>query len=136
MGFKRPETVYRLVFDGHDGLEVSAAAISLGRLFALAGQADSLRAGEAKSMQEAAEVFRTFASRLRGWNLEEDDGTPIPADWDGLASLEFSFASELLLAWFDAISDVPVPLERKSTGTSTSEELSIPMESWSGSPPS
>jgi hypothetical protein len=128
MGFKRPQTVYALVFDHHDGLQVRAASVPVGRLLELVDMADKLKAGQAKALSEVRGLFEAFTEALRSWNLEEDDGTPVPATGAGVLSLEFGFASELILAWFDAIGDVPDPLERRSTVTLPSEELSIPME--------
>lgn len=128
MGYKKPETVYLLQFEERAGLEVRAASVSMGRLLDISDMAESLRVGEAKNFAEARELFGEFASRLRSWNLEEDDGTPIPCDQEHLMQQEFGFASELLLAWFDAIASVPDPLGPRSTGGLPSVELSLPME--------
>lgn len=137
MGYKKPTTVYRLHFDDRDGLEVRAASVPLGQLLDLTEQAERLKVGDAKSIEDARELFELFASSLRSWNLEEDDGTPTPADRSGLLGLEFGFAAEILMAWFEAVGgSVPAPLARRSTVTLPSEVPSIPMEVLSASPAS
>lgn len=129
MGYTKPTTVYLLKFDDRDGLEVRAASVPLGRLLDLTEQAERLKAGDAKSVDEAKELFELFASSLRSWNLEEDDGSPVPADLSGVRGLEFGFAAEILTAWFEAVGgSVPGPLAKRSTVTLPSEVPSIPME--------
>lgn len=128
MGYKRPETVYTLVFDDRDGLEVRAASVSTGRLLHLADMAGQLKTGEAKSLSEVRELVDTFAGRLRSWNIEEDDGTPVPATVEGVLSLEFPFAAEIIVAWFEAIGSVSDPLGGRSTGGLPLEVPSVPME--------
>lgn len=127
MGYKRPQTVYKLVFDDHEGLEVRAASVPIGRLIEVSAQAEKLREGDADSFESVADLFALFGESLRSWNLEEDDGSPIPATVDSVMSLEFGFAAAILVAWFDAVGGVPAPLERRSTSGVPSEELLIPM---------
>lgn len=136
MGYKRPTTVYLLKFADRDGLEVRACSVPVGRIMVLQEQATKLKDGDATAFDEARELFAAFADSLRSWNLEEDDGAPVPATLPGVMSLEFGFAAEILLAWFEAIASVPGPLDRRSTGGSPSVELSIPMEMLSPSLPS
>lgn len=133
MGYTRPVTVYRLEFEARDGLEVRVASVSIDRLMGLQKQAAELKQERTTSFDEARELFETFAESLRSWNLEEDDGTPVPATLAGVLSLELGFASELLLVWFEAIAGVPAPLDKRSTGGSPSEVPSIPMEALSPS---
>lgn len=135
MGYRKPQTVYLLQFEDRDGLEVRAASVPMGRLLDVAEMADRLRSGEAKAFGEARELFALFGSCLRSWNLEEEDGTPIPADTEHVLEQEFSFITEILLAWFDAIASVPDPLAGRSTNGSQSGVPNIPMEEWSVSLP-
>lgn len=136
MGYKKPTTVYLLKFEDREGLEVRAASVPIGKLIDMQTQAERLKSGDAASFDDARELFELFALSLRSWNLTEDDDTPVPTTLDGVLGLEFGFASELLLAWFEAIADVPAPLARRSTVTLPSEVPSIPMELLSGSHPS
>lgn len=133
MGYKRPTTVYRLHFDDHDGLEVRAASVPIGQLLDLTEQADRLKSGAAESFDDARELLDLFAASLRSWNLEEDDGAPIPCTRDSVLGLEFQFATDLLVAWFEAVASVAAPLAQRSTVTLPSEVPSIPMEMLSGS---
>lgn len=128
MGYKRPETVYTLVFDHRDGLEVRAASVPVGQLLELGEMAEGLKTGDAKTFGEARALFEAFAKRLRSWNLEEDDGTPIPPTLESLYGLEFGFATEIVGAWFDALSEVSGPLGGGSTPGSRLELASIPVD--------
>lgn len=133
MGYKRPETVYLLRFKDRDGLEVRAASVPLGQLLDVADAAEGLRKG---SIGEARKLFELFSRSLRSWNLEEDDGTPVPTTLAALMGLEQVFAAEILLSWFDAMNTVPDPLAGRSTGGSPLGVPSIPMETLSASPQS
>ncbi len=126
MSYVRPVTVYLLQFEDREGLEVRARSVPLGQLLELGDMAESLRSGEAQAFGEAKALFELFASKLKSWNLTEDDGTtPVPCDTSGLFSLEFPFATEILLAWFDAVASVSIPLGRRSTDGSLSVAPSI-----------
>lgn len=128
MGYKRPETIYTLQFEEHEGLEVRVASVPLGKMLELAETADRLRAGTASTFQEAKGLFETFAERLRAWNLEDDNGVALECHLDEVLALEFGFATSMVLAWFDAIGQVSDPLERRSTGGLPSEVPSIPTQ--------
>lgn len=139
MGFTAPRTIYRLTFDEgrYEGLEVRVASVPLGRLLDLADQADRLKAGgPSVGLSDVRELFELFASSLRSWNLQDDDGADVALGMAGLMAQEYSFAVDLIMAWMDAVSGVPDPLVRRSTGGSQLEAPSIPMEALSASPPS
>jgi hypothetical protein len=83
-GFRRKPKGYRLHFEGeeYEGLEVSASSLSLEKFLQISGLAAKVGApGGVVSEEEAKEMFRTFAGSLIEWNLEEEDGTAIPAKY-------------------------------------------------------
>lgn len=54
------------------------------------------------------EAFRLFADNvLVGWSLESEDGNVITSDYDGMMSLPFGIAVEIIGAWVKAISTAP-----------------------------
>lgn len=78
-------------------------------------------------------LYGTFADNLVSWNLEDEDGNPVPTTYEGICSLETRFAKKLLNAWRDAMTAVDNPLHSGSTSGGPSRkaaplELSIPME--------
>ncbi len=61
---------------------------------------------------------------LQSWNLENDDGTPVPADGEGMLQIPLDFATLIITQWVDTVSDVPDPLGLPSGDLSTLEAAS------------
>jgi hypothetical protein len=52
--------------------------------------------------------FRTFGDAiLMSWSIEDEDGTPVPADSDGIMALPFTYALEVVKAWLGAVQQLP-----------------------------
>lgn len=160
MGFKRSK-VFVLAFEGEEfeGLEVKArgatVASMLGAVDLLNTFGDEKASAAKLSASDLAEVGRLFRvlagcpaecldqheelppgqehylNRLVSWNLEEDDGTPVPADYHGLMSQDIDFAIELVMAWLDGVLGTPGPLEPSSNDGMPPAGVSIPMETLS-----
>ncbi|MFC5834659.1 hypothetical protein [Nonomuraea insulae] len=133
MGYKRPARVYKLVFNEDDdmaGLEVKARSMSTGGLLDMAPLLDlQLSASPtAEEMESIAELLERFAGVLVSWNLEDDDDEPVPATLEGLLDQDIDFVLRIILAWADAISGVPAPLDGLSPGGEPSLVASIPMD--------
>lgn len=136
MGYVRQRKTYRLAFaDGEfEGLEVTARSASVDayqRIATLATRQVSAPPS-AEDLAEIDHLYRAFAGVLVSWNLEEEDGTPVPATYDGLKAQDLPFAVAVILAWMDAVAGVSRPLD----GTSTRGEMeaSLPMEVLSPNP--
>jgi hypothetical protein len=56
---------------------------------------------------------------LMDWNLEDDDGQPIPADGDGMLAIPLELTNLIVQHWVEAVSGVPAPLEAPSGDFST-----------------
>lgn len=128
-GFRPGRKTYRLEFeDGHDlaGLVVRATSVGTGEFFELSKLADG-RFG----LEEGAELVERFSTHLVSWNLEEDDGTPVPATLEGLRSQEFDHVISIIMQWMDAVAGVSAPLAQPSPGGVPSPVESIPMETLS-----
>lgn len=74
-----------------------------------------------------------FASVLAEWNLTDRDGTPVPATWQGLCSLDDGLAQTIVMVWAIRVLGVSVPLAGRSTSGETSPAVSIPTETLSPS---
>lgn len=129
-GYRRPAKVYKLVFADEEmaGLEVRARSVPLGGFLDLLKLAKA-RGGKLDPAQvdNIGKLFEAFSKALVSWNLEDDEGVPVPATLDGLHSQDIDFVFSIILAWMDAIAGVPAPLERTSPGGVPSEEALIPM---------
>lgn len=121
MGFKVKRKVFRLVFKDTDleGLEVMARSLTTGQLIELQ---------EAQKGGMHAAVTTMFAAALVSWNLEDEDGSPVPATLEGVRSMEIDFNNAVIGAWTDAVVGVKAPLSPTSSDGQPSVEASIPMD--------
>ena len=134
-GYKRK--TYKLKWpEGHSlhGLEVVTKGLSVEATFELASLAAGLAAESATEAKVATanKLFAGFADRLVSWNLEEDDGSPVPATLAGVTDQDMGFMIALITTWIDAVSSVDTPLPPASAnGQSPAPEASLPTETLS-----
>jgi hypothetical protein len=89
-----------------------------------------------QALESVDGLFTRFAKSLKAWNLDDDDGRPVPETADGVRGQELDFILEITMAWMDAIASVDIPLPQPANGSGTFPEGSIPMEPLSQSLPS
>jgi hypothetical protein len=125
-GFRREKPVYLLRFedDQFDGLEVTAKSLPLGEFFAL----QRLQEKANDDADAAEQVVRKLSEVLVSWNLEDDEGKPVPCEFSGVATLDLPFVLAIMSAWMEAVASVPNRSPGNSNGGGTSLEPSIPME--------
>jgi hypothetical protein len=104
-GFRLPKRTARLVFEGNfEGAEVVV------RLDVKIG--DYIKIQDLLSEERYLEVFEVFAdAALDEWNLERDDGTPIPATGTGMKEIDITMATRILTEWTEVATQPPAPLE-------------------------
>lgn len=133
-GYVRQRRVYRLRFADEDlaGLVVSARSAPVRQFIGLARLAE-MQDGSAKpeDMEKVDELLRGFADCLIDWNLQDEDGMPVPATLDGIYSQDVDFVLQIVFAWIEAIAGVSVPLGQPSSDGGRSVAPSIPMEALS-----
>lgn len=133
MGYRRQTKTFRLTWpEGEElaGLEVTMAGLSTGEFLTLSDLAD----GAVPETDDGRQLMEMFATNLKGWNLEDDDGAPIPATFEGVMSNEFTFNTEVIVAWMEAVGGaLSGPLGQPSSSGSPSLEASLPMEPLSES---
>jgi hypothetical protein len=131
MGYKPDRKVFKLVFDdpSMDGLEVKATSLDIGALF----KVTEIRSKKILTQDDVEEMFSAFANALRSWNVEDDDGNPVPTDLAGIYSQELTFIQTIIWAWVDAITGVSDELGKESGSGETFPEGSLPMEPLSES---
>ena len=146
MGRYQPKRkLYQLRFEDHPGFEVTMAGLSIDGFMALSRQAASMQGLDmAKlkgpeldaAMDQVDGLFTRFAGSLKSWNLDGDDGQPVPVTMGGVRTQDLDFILEIITAWMDAIASVDIPLPQPANGSGTFPEGSLPMEPLSPSLPS
>ena len=115
MGFRHEPKTFSLVFDDPDleGLEVKARSLSIGEL-----------------NDDDIQVFESFAKALVSWNLEDEDGNPLPPTLEIIQSYpDLGFMSALSNAWLNAVMGVNQELGKGSgSGEPSLVESTLPME--------
>lgn len=126
MGYRLQPKVYSLKFEDHPGLEVTARSVSVEELITILKLADAMTGTpDEKQIQQ---LFGWFMKRVVGWNLEGEDGKPVPATVKGLLGQDFDFALMLIMAWVQAISSVRRPLVEAPAGTGNGTAPGNPLE--------
>lgn len=145
MGYTPKRTVYRLDFSGTEleGLEVDMRATTVGKMLDLMEAADKLaEMQELDASTQAGEIgerlrvmLEPLGDALAAWNVEGDDGTPVPATLDGLLSQEMPFVMHIMQA-YQQVAQAPAPLGAGSASGGTSPEVSAAMAELSSALPS
>lgn len=130
MGYKVKRKAYRLRFEDPDmdGLVVLVRGMNTGKFIEFQNAKAKQEDAGPDEMSPTEEMCRMFIDALIEWNLEDDDGNPLPPTMESLESLDLDFSMAMVNAWPDAVKGVSDPLPQTSTGGSTSVEASIPMD--------
>lgn len=134
-----------------DGATVKVRSMPFGQFTAMVGLAGTVgeainEAATAEKIlanidpQDVAQMGRFlagFGEALVEWDLEEEDGSPIPATVEGVAGLDTDVALEMIMPWLDALQggfrDPGSPLHGGSGSGASSPEASLPMAPLSAS---
>jgi len=129
MGYRPQRKVYVLDFgQKYQGLEVKVRAGTLGQMLDL-----QRLSGEDLTPDQLEELFARFVVLLKEWNVEDDNGDPVPTSVDGLKSLPPDLANDIVATAAAAIGGVPDPLPEGSAGGASSAVASLPTEPLSPS---
>lgn len=117
-GFRLPQRTALMDFAGtdYDGARVRCKlTVLLGTLLEFQSMADS------QAAETLVQGFQKFGSEiLLEWNLESEQGEPIPANAAGMMQIDQDFARELFTRWVQVVSQPPAPLPGTSANGSTS----------------
>ena len=118
MGFRPKRRVYNLDFTGTDyeGLQVSVRGFTVGEELDL----------DDKDMTGPL-IVQTLVTRLISWNVEDDQGQPVPTTHEGVCTQDSAMVGAIISALRQATSGVPAPLPETSPSGETSPAPPIPM---------
>ena len=122
-GFRLPEKTARINFEGtdYDGAEIRVLlSVTFGKFIALRESA------QGEDQETMARLFGEDV--LMDWNLEDDDGTPIPADGDGMLAIPLELTNLVVQYWVEAVAGVASPLPPASGDINTLAAASTAME--------
>lgn len=123
---------YRLLFGddtGHPGLEVTMRGMSAKEYLRIMRHMVGLNITEMtnESVAAAETVIGLMADYVTEWNLEDDDGKPVPPTAESLLDQDLDLVLAVLTQWTTAIGGVAPPLPSSSNGGGSYPEASIPM---------
>ncbi|WP_055696487.1 hypothetical protein [Streptomyces silaceus] len=126
-GYRPKRRIYDLDFSDHPdpdmhGLRVKLRHVDTGQALALDA---ALEEGGDAGLKATLEIL---AAQLIEWNVEDDQGQPVPVGIDAVMAQEVDFNMTIVNAWREAIAGVPAPLDGASPDGGPSLEASIPME--------
>jgi hypothetical protein len=100
MGFRPKRTPFALDFSGteYEGLEVTVRPLPMVVMM------DVIAAAGARDLAAVRHLHATFGYALESWNVEDDDGQPVPADVDGLLSQDGRFVNAVIEKWCESLS--------------------------------
>lgn len=119
MGYVPKKRTYDLDFTGTDyeGLEITVRDMTTDELISM----------PSSTTHEA--LVAAFAGQLVAWNVETEDGTPVPPTPENVRSQDRSMNQIVIERWLDALNGVPSgPLPQPSPDGGPSPEVTIPME--------
>lgn len=131
-GYRHKAKTYTLTFDDYPGLKVVTKSTSVGvlsRMMRLAVEFGGIGTDDltAEDVDRMDELFAGFAKALVSWNLEDENGTPVPTTVEGVRDQDFDFILSIIMSWADAVSDTPGDLGKGSNSGPLFPEGSLPM---------
>lgn len=147
MGYRKKAKTYHLTWAEDNelhGLEVSLKGLTVAKILSLGSSASAVTTDAKGALTggtaEAEDMFETFASSLVRWNLEDEEGIPVPATFDGVKSQDFDFILDLIITWMEAVAGTgrdkggDSPLSESSDSGLAALEASLQMATSSPSP--
>lgn len=121
MGYRKVPTIHTLTFDEYEGLVVRMKGVKVGKIRKLMHLGDD----EENALDEMLDLI---AEGLVSWNLEGEDGQPIPITRDEIEDLEYDMANAILTEWLDKVTGVDKELGKDSSSGEKFPGLPLTME--------
>lgn len=112
MGYRKVPTIYTLdKIPGEDGLVVRMKAIKIGKIRKLVRL---LGLDDDQMLEALDELFSLLSEGLVSWNLEDEEGAPVPTGMAGIEELELPFLLNVLNCWLENMTGVDADLGKDS----------------------
>lgn len=116
MGYRKIPTIHTLdKIPGEDGLVVRMRGIKVGKLRRLVSS-------EGDNVEE---VLSLILDGLVSWNLEDENGIPVPTTMEGLEDQEMDLITGIIEAWTESVTGVPEELG-KGSGSGAISPVALP----------
>ena len=104
MSYRKVPIIYTLdmgeIKPDYRGLIIRMKSISFGQVRKL------IKATEGAEDENFDDILAAITSGLVSWNLEDEDGIPIPATEEGLNDQDFPFVLDIVQGWLDQMTSV------------------------------
>jgi hypothetical protein len=112
MGYRRVPTIHTLDnIEGEEGLIVRLKSIKIGKLRRLM----TLTASDDTANQGLEQIFDLLQDAMVSWNLEDEEGQPVPATAEGLEDQEAELILRIVEAWMEVMTGVSTDLGKGSS---------------------
>lgn len=131
MGYRRKQRSYHLVFEQGPltGFEMKTKVPGLDQIDAITDMV-TIDLSSGRPTKEDVAKLRTFceamATCITEWNLEDDDGSPVPCTQVNLLAQDIEFLLPLAMGWLDALNSADLA----SSLNPEPAELSEADEEW------
>lgn len=134
MGYRRKQRSYRLVFEKGPlaGFEMATRVPGLDQIDAITDMV-AIDLSSGRPTKEDVAKLRTFCEAMAfcitEWNLEDEDGSPVPCTQVNLLAQDVEFLIPLARGWLDALNSSDLN-ERMSTPAPEMQEVSEADAEW------
>ena len=114
MGYQAKKKLYKLTFKDpvYEGFEVTVTSVPMETMLWVQGLGDRV-SDIAKTPDGFRQMVDVLVGAILSWNLEDDDGRPIPVSAGALLAEDPAFVKDVIVAWTAAITGVSGPLGRR-----------------------
>lgn len=131
MGYKVPINIIKLIFEDMPELEIRIKTGTMAKFLKIARLYSKIDPNnlDDEGIDKLEEFFRLFASNLHSWNLEDDEGKPLPLNAESLMDLDPIFMMKIIREWIMAIKGVDADLGKDLRTTNSMPVVNLPMAS-------
>lgn len=110
MGYRKVPTIHTIDdIAGEEGLVVRLQSISFGKVRRITSLLDSEGDGALE------EIGKLVVSKIVSWNLEDENGQPVPVTVEEFDELDFSLVLKIVNSWLDRMTGVSDDLGKDSS---------------------